>query len=664
MAQINTGFFNAMAALPQGENILPRFRDPRHDVNVCTTDDVPKRYTRLMGLDCGRRILPYTQLDRYDRHRTQTEVPSIIMKNDKLQATFLPTLGGRLISLVDLSDNRELLYCNTQLQVANLAIRNAWFAGGIEWNIGQYGHAFSTCSKVFASVQTSPDGEEFLRLYDYERCKRLWWHIDFHLPEGSPLLYAHVEIHHIDDDRTTLYYWTNTAVEMTDHTRIFASNEHAIYLDPFAPPVARRYGDMKMPTIELYPDIDASYPKQFQCSQEYFFTCDSDDLPWEASFEQDGRGFFEASTHPLSYRKMFCWGDHAGGRRWQRFLAPDLGKEYVEIQSGLAASQLHGLYLDGKKSVRWTQAFGPITGDTEKLHQKDYHEAWIAATQDIRSLISLEKLQAQNEKFIEAAQIPPHTILQQGDGWGFIEKKANGIALPPAFSFEPETMTVTEAPWNYFLDQGRLPSTDDIDTAFTYPSVVGQTWIHALEHAIEDSRSSFETAVLRHYLGIALLEDEQIVAAKQCWLDTFSVIPNAWTARNLAALELRWNAPEFALRWYRKAFSLIPAQNRYLPMCEEFFKLLVDQGRDDEALEFFDSLPPDAVASSDSLALDRARLAAVLKDPQTIKALVFDRELSNIREGDVPLNALWDQYCLLTYHELRPLPEHLTFNQY
>ncbi|MCZ7665985.1 MAG: DUF5107 domain-containing protein [Chloroflexi bacterium] len=36
---------------------------------------------------------------------------------------------------------RELLAKNPVFQPANLALRNAWFSGGIEWNIGAIGHS-------------------------------------------------------------------------------------------------------------------------------------------------------------------------------------------------------------------------------------------------------------------------------------------------------------------------------------------------------------------------------------------------------------------------------------------------------------------------------------------------------------------------------------------
>ncbi|WP_344841667.1 DUF5107 domain-containing protein [Nonomuraea dietziae] len=51
----------------------------------------------------------------------------------------MPGLGGRLWSLVELSTGRELLHRNPVIQPANLALRDAWFAGGVEWNLGTTG---------------------------------------------------------------------------------------------------------------------------------------------------------------------------------------------------------------------------------------------------------------------------------------------------------------------------------------------------------------------------------------------------------------------------------------------------------------------------------------------------------------------------------------------
>ncbi|HAZ18624.1 MAG TPA: DUF5107 domain-containing protein, partial [Clostridiales bacterium] len=66
-------------------------------------------------------------------------------------------------------------------------------------------------------------GNEFLRVYEYERCKGLFWHLDFHLPKGSELLYAYVRIVNMKNETVPMYWWTNIAVRETEKTRLFSN---------------------------------------------------------------------------------------------------------------------------------------------------------------------------------------------------------------------------------------------------------------------------------------------------------------------------------------------------------------------------------------------------------------------------------------------------------
>jgi len=647
MCTIKKSVFVAKAALPKGENVLPRFRDPKHDSNVCVRKGVDEKYTKLMGLDCGRRVLPYTQLDKYDRDRKKTEIPSIVLENKKLRATFLPTLGARLISLFDKENDKELLYSNTGIQVANLGITDGWFAGGIEWNLGQYGHTFNSSSNVFASVQQDEKGEDFLRFYDYERCKGLWWHMDFHLPKNSSLLYAHVEVHNLYEEKTSMYYWTNSAVELTDSTRVFSADEHAIYLDPYAPEGSRRYGQMHLPEIEIYPGVDASYPKQFAFSNEYFFTCEESKMPWECAVGKDGEGFFEASTPLLAYRKMFCWGDHDGGKHWQRFLAPELGdREYVEIQSGLVASQLHGMFIEGKSSLSWTQAFGSIKVDPTKAHRNNFHVSNEYVSSEVYNKIDNELLAKLDKQFANDSKIAPKTILQKATGWGYLEKILRCISLPPALKFDRSDVTKNEKPWLSLLENDMLPIQNRED--LPYHVVVNQKWINKLEADIAKNTDPEQIATLKHYLGIALLENEKEVEAMQCWYDVMNTYPNVWTARNLAVFEARRGTINFAKQWYEKALELSGFYTD-IALPEEYFKFLVDNEFFDEAKEYFDSLPKEYLEKSEVIALTRAILAAHFNDAKTIKELILDKELAHIREGEAPINELWYKYNAIIY---------------
>ena len=90
----------------------------------------------LLGEQPGRPLaerpataLPYRHQNRYGRDVVARTLPGIELSNGTLRAVFLPTLGGRLWSLEDLQDGRELLFQPDAIQFGNLALRDAWFAG-------------------------------------------------------------------------------------------------------------------------------------------------------------------------------------------------------------------------------------------------------------------------------------------------------------------------------------------------------------------------------------------------------------------------------------------------------------------------------------------------------------------------------------------------------
>lgn len=135
-----------------------------------------------------RSIFPYNQQDLYDRALEPRAFHAAILENEFLRAVFLPELGGRLWSLFDKKAGRELLYVNDAVRYCNLALRNAWFSGGVEWNIGMIGHSPFTCEPLFTARLEAEDGTPILRMYEYERLRGVTYQMDFSLPEGSPLL--------------------------------------------------------------------------------------------------------------------------------------------------------------------------------------------------------------------------------------------------------------------------------------------------------------------------------------------------------------------------------------------------------------------------------------------------------------------------------------------
>ena len=137
--------------------------------------------------------------------------------------------GGRLWRLFHKPTQRELLDGNEVFQPANLAVRNAWFSGGVEWNIGVHGHTPYTCSPLFAA-RVAGEGAPVMRLYEWDRVRETPYQMDFHLPDGSPWLFVHIRIVNPHDRETPMYWWSNIAVPETPNMRVVAPADRRLQL--------------------------------------------------------------------------------------------------------------------------------------------------------------------------------------------------------------------------------------------------------------------------------------------------------------------------------------------------------------------------------------------------------------------------------------------------
>ena len=166
--------------------------------------------------------------DGYTRLRQPREFQVAVLENEILRATFLIEYGGRLWSLLHKPSGRELLDRNPVFQPANLALRNAWFSGGVEWNIGTIGH---TPIYVLTTIRSSSAHAQmahlFLRMYEWERIRQVPYQIDAYLPDGSPVLFVRVRITNPNDDTVPMYWWSNIAVPETHQTRVIVPADAA-----------------------------------------------------------------------------------------------------------------------------------------------------------------------------------------------------------------------------------------------------------------------------------------------------------------------------------------------------------------------------------------------------------------------------------------------------
>ncbi|WP_033216191.1 DUF5107 domain-containing protein [Kitasatospora phosalacinea] len=593
-----------------------------HEVADATEADEEMR--RNIGYGRVPSVMPYLVQDGYARDLTPAEHPVAVLENDTLRATFLLGSGGRLWSLVHKPTGRELLFRNPVFQPANLALRNAWLAGGVEWNIGTIGHAPTTCEPLHAARAVRPDGTPVLRMWEYERIRGVIFQIDAYLPDDSPVLLVHVRITNPRDTTVPMYWWSNIAVPEAPDVRVLAPADAAWQFS-----YDRRVRRVGLPA----PDgTDLTRTTLSPDAADYFFDVPDGDRHWVTALDGTGRGLVQASTERLRGRKLFLWGRGAGGRHWQQWLSGP-GRAYLEIQAGLARTQLEHLPMPAGARWSWVEAYGLLEAEPGAVHGDDWAAARGAALAGLYDLVPqsvLDRELADAEAWLDTE---PIETLSRGSGWGALEQHRRAVSgeppLPAAGTPFPDTTTGAEqAPWFELLDHGRITSADGTPAPPSYQT--DPVWEPLLQ-AADGWLAALHLGTLRAHTG-----DHE--GAARAWRRSVALHPTAWAWRSLGALARRTGRPQEAVRAYREALRLAPA---LLPLVLEGADVLLAAGVPKEALAHLEALPA-AQRALGRVRLAEARAALDAGDAERCGRLLDEGiEVADIREGEGSLHELW-----------------------
>lgn len=619
-----TQIYQATLTLPVTEllpeNPLPRFADGKD--RVFRDGGLTAEEKQGFGENTGYRVLPYRMQDRYAAQPTPREIPTVVLENDALRATFLPGYGGRLHSLWDKRLGRECLYSNTAIKLRNLALRDAWFSGGIEWNFGHYGHTYFTSQDVFFAACTDETGEPFLRMYEFERCKQVTFQVDFHLPAGADALTAHICLFNRQAEQAPIFYWTNTAVPQEAGAHVYSGTAEAIATHLHPDPAQTRYCHGTLPN--LYREgLDATDPAQLPFSTEFFFQNPPDAASaFEAVQYPDGRCFAERATGNLPYRKMFCWGIHRGGEHWQRFLAGDGAGDYLEVQAGITRTQAHPAWIAPHAEMHMTQQIAqfdsvPAAGEYETARRV------VAAR--VEAYLPVAGLAAAHVRYESLSRKPAERILHHGLGWGALELRRDPQALPEHLGFPACTLGAEQAPWLALLSGRPLPETDTF--------MVAEPWLARMEQAQP------KTAALHNALGVAYLEHGRAEKAQQAWNAALAMQDAPQPHRNLAVLALRRGDMPGALAHLKTATSLIADADTLRPYTEETIAALSQAGQFAEAYAYYRTLP-ETLQAEERMRLTVLRSAFEIGEDDFVQAQ-FAARFSVVREGEAMLSNLW-----------------------
>lgn len=510
------------------DNPLPPLRPLDELHRVDDRDDLPPDMARQIGYGPLRSLLPVHLRDGYERVRAPRGIDALVIENDRLRATVLPGLGGRIASLLHKPSDRELLYRNPVFQPAAIALNGAWFSGGIEWNIGATGHTTLACAPLHAARVPAPDGGEMLRLWEWERLRDLPFQVDLWLPDGSDFLYVGVRIRNPHETPVPTYWWSNIAVP--ERRRVLAPAQEAWHFG-----YERRLRTVPVPSYEEI--------RQLPHAADYFYDIPDARRRWIAALDEDGHGLVQTSTDVLRGRKLFVWGSGPGGRRWQEWLTEPGTEGYCEIQAGLARTQLEHVRLEPESEVSWLEAYGPLHSTAQADKAEERLEA-VLPRADVDAAYAAWKPHADNA---------PGEILATGSGWGALEVMRADLKLPGT-PFDDSTLGEAQEPWLELLRAGALPEPRRVRPPGG--TLVAPHWRDMLETAPAGPHGEY-------HLGVAQWHAGDRAQAVRSWERALELAPSVWPLlRCLAVADQEVGNRERAAERYAEAFDDLCRERR------------------------------------------------------------------------------------------------------
>lgn len=588
---------------------------------------------------------PYRQFNGYSRKLEESSVKTIVLENDYLKAVFLPELGGRLWSLWDKKRNRNLLYTNDVIRFSNLAIRNAWFSGGVEWNVGVIGHSPFTTLPLYTAVLEGDDGTPILRMYEYERVRGVTYQMDFWLGEEDAFLNARMRIVNLGEEVVPMYWWSNIAVPEHENGRIVVPAEQAYTFHE---------GGVYKVDIPIVGDVDITKYKNIPAAVDYFFDIPKDDPKYIAHMDEKGYGLLQMSTSRLQSRKLFTWGSKQAADHWQDFLTEDAGR-YIELQAGLGKTQYGCLPMEPNTTWEWLERYGAFQLDEAHL-EKSFEETRETVTHTVKNKSAFQEMDKTLSNTEQMAK-QSAKLYQKGSGIGALKNLERNVQGKDEISKHLEFHASEEDRiWRIFLETGVL---EEPDHTLAPPSFMNDDVFFAkLKTMVEENP---EKNWYAHYqLGIFYFQKGNYQAAEKEFHQSDLAKENAWAYHGLASVYVMIEEWKKAIAMIAKGIQM---QKQDLSYLKEGFRMISICKGYQKTRDLYQSLNEKEQNNS---RLTFYYILALYKTGQVQQAydlLCADGGLivEDIREGEVGIGELWRDMHQQLYGEIKEIPYRFDF---
>ncbi len=292
------------------------------------------------------RVYPYPLQDEMTDIREDKEYTVLVLENEHVRVSVYPEIGGHTY-LFDRASGTDVFYHSEAVKPAQISLRGAWVAGGIEFNF-PCSHNYVTYSTVDHAIRENDDGSATIYIGAIEQVTRMRWTVGITLRPGAARIETDIRL----ENRTGLphryYFWSNSSERVTQGTR-FITTARSVY---------GWLGVMRYPYhngeyAPAYSNHHVACDLFSRNVQAQFFGCYADDTD---------EGVVNVADHrQVRGRKYFTWGNSDDGLIWQDILSDNAGP-YIEIQSGPFETQSIFKLMEPHQVMRWSESWYGIRG--------------------------------------------------------------------------------------------------------------------------------------------------------------------------------------------------------------------------------------------------------------------------------------------------------------
>jgi len=277
---------------------------------------------------------------------------AIFLENEYLKLTVVPDLGGRIYSLYDKVNRREVFYKNDVLKFSGVNAKGAWLVGNIELTGPHDMHMLTLKGEPywFTRVKRHQDGSASLVISSIDPFYRMKVNFTARLVPGLAAMELTVFCYNRRDKREPYMFWINAGVPVTRGSR-------------FVYPMTRTIGHTtaEVANWPYYSGVDFSWFKNNNHMLGVFGIDIYDNFLGAYDYDADYGTFRFADRRVVTGMKTWTWGDSRYAERITRGYTDNAGP-YIEIQSGRHVWDGHYEWLIPHSYEGWSEWWFPVAG--------------------------------------------------------------------------------------------------------------------------------------------------------------------------------------------------------------------------------------------------------------------------------------------------------------